>query len=70
MSKVYSSREIIKDLEKDGWCEVRVTGSHHHFKHPVKSGIVTVPHPRKQLGKGLLNSILKQAKLKGGHYDH
>jgi predicted RNA binding protein YcfA (HicA-like mRNA interferase family) len=26
---------------------------------------VTVPHPKKQIGKGLLNSILKQAKLKG-----
>jgi hypothetical protein len=23
-----------------------------------------VPHPKKQIGKGLLNSILKQAKLK------
>lgn len=64
MSKVYSSREIIKELEKDGWYEVRVTGSHHHFKHPKKSGVVTVPHPKKQIGKGLLNSILKQAKLK------
>ena len=65
MSKVYSSREIIRQLEKDGWREVRVTGSHHHFKHTEKPGIVTVPHPKKQLGKGLLNSILKQAKLKG-----
>ena len=25
----------------------RVTGSHHHYKHPIKSGIVTVPHPKK-----------------------
>ena len=65
MSKVYSSREIIKWLEEDGWCEIRVTGSHHHFKHAKKAGIVTVPHPKKDLGKGLLNSILKQAKLKG-----
>lgn len=65
MSKVYSSREVIKWLEDDGWYEVRVTGSHHHFKHEEKTGIVTVPHPKKQIGKGLLNSILKQAKLKG-----
>jgi len=64
MSKVYSSREIIRQLVDDGWYEVRVTGSHHHFKHAEKSGIVTVPHPKKQIGKGLLNSILKQAKLK------
>ncbi len=65
MSKIYSSREIIQRLKDDGWYEVRVTGSHHHFKHIVKTGIVTVPHPKKQIGKGLLNSILKQAKLKG-----
>ncbi len=65
MSKVYSSREIIQKLKDDGWFEVRVTGSHHHFKHSTKTGVVTIPHPKKQLGKGLLNSILKQAKLKG-----
>lgn len=65
MSKVYSSREIIRILEDDEWYEVRVTGSHHHFKHDIKIGVVTVPHPKKQIGKGLLNSILKQAKLKG-----
>lgn len=64
MSKIYSSREIIQMLEGDGWYEVRVTGSHHHFKHFSKTGIVTVPHPKKQIGKGLLNSILKQAQIK------
>lgn len=66
MSKVLSSREVIRQLKEDGWYEVRITGSHHHFKHAKKTGIVTVPHPRKQIGKGLLNSILKQANLKGG----
>jgi predicted RNA binding protein YcfA (HicA-like mRNA interferase family) len=65
MGKIYSSREIIQWLEGDGWFEVRVTDSHHHFKHAKKTGIVTIPHPKKQIGKGLLNSILKQAKLKG-----
>ena len=64
MSKIYSSREVIRLLQDDGWCKVRVTGSHHHFKHKIKQGIVTVPHPKKQIGKGLLNSILKQAQLK------
>lgn len=65
MTKLYSSREIIKLLETDGWHEVRVVGSHPHFKHEKKTGVVTVPHPKKEIGKGLLNSILKQAKLKG-----
>lgn len=65
MSKIYSSREVIQMLEDDDWYEVRITGSHHHFKHATRPGIVTVPHPKKQIGKGLLNSILKQAQLKG-----
>ncbi len=65
MPKACSSRDIIKILKAGGWFEVRVTGSHHHFKHEQKTGIVTVPHPKKELGKGLINSIFKQAKLKG-----
>lgn len=65
MGKIYSSREVIQILKTDGWQEVRTTGSHHHFKHPKKSGIVTIPHPQKQIGKGLFNSIMKQAVLKG-----
>ncbi|MFD1206126.1 MULTISPECIES: type II toxin-antitoxin system HicA family toxin [Sporosarcina] len=59
-----SSREIIKILKEDGWYIIRVVGSHHHFKHPTKKGIVTVPHPRKDLKQGTLISILKQARLK------
>jgi predicted RNA binding protein YcfA (HicA-like mRNA interferase family) len=34
-------------LEQDGWKQVRVKGSHHHFKHATKAGLVTVPHPKK-----------------------
>lgn len=58
------SRELIKQLEADGWFLVRTRGSHHHYKHPNKKGIVTIPHPKRDLPKGTLNSILKQAGLK------
>ena len=51
-------------LEKDGWKLVRVTGSHHHFKHPLKPGVVTVPHPRRDIPIGTLRSIERQANLK------
>lgn len=57
------SRELIKILQADGWYLIRVTGSHHHFKHDDKSGLVTVPHPKKDLPKGTIKSILKQAGL-------
>jgi len=55
------SRDIIKKLKKDGWLEVAIRGSHHQFKHPTKPGRVTVPHPSKDLTKGTVNSIAKQA---------
>lgn len=57
------SLELIKMIEADGWYEVRVKGSHHHFKHPTKEGLVTVPHPKKDLPIGTVKSILKQAGL-------
>ena len=64
MKKFYSSREIISLLEKDGWIEDRVRGSHHKFKHPYKKGVVTVQHPVKDLSLFVLKSIFKQAGLK------
>lgn len=57
------SREIIRKLEKDGWELHSQKGSHRHFKHPVKPGKVTVPHPRKDLPPKTVRSILKQAGL-------
>ncbi|MDQ9890054.1 type II toxin-antitoxin system HicA family toxin [Acinetobacter pittii] len=57
------SLDLIKMIEADGWYEVRVTGSHHHFKHPTKRGLVTIPHPKKDLPNGTVKSILKQAGL-------
>lgn len=57
------SKDLIKQVEADGWELVRVTGSHHHFKHPVKRGLVTIPHPKKDLPKGTVKSVLRQAGL-------
>jgi predicted RNA binding protein YcfA (HicA-like mRNA interferase family) len=58
------SRELIRMLEKDGWTLIRITGSHHHFKHPLKPGVVTVPHPRRDIPIGTLRSIERQANLR------
>lgn len=58
------SKELIKIIESDGWIYKDVKGSHHHYTHPYKKGKVTVPHPRKDLPKGTVSSILKQAGLK------
>jgi len=55
------SRQIIKQLEADGWVLTRVKGSHHQFKHPERPGLVTVKHPDRDIPTGTLHSILKQA---------
>lgn len=62
--KNYSSREIIQILEADGWYLVNVVGSHHQFKHPSKSGRVTVKHPDKDIPIKTLKCIERQSGLK------
>jgi predicted RNA binding protein YcfA (HicA-like mRNA interferase family) len=61
--KSYSSREIIKIIKSDGWKLVRIEVSHHIFKHETKKGIVTVPHPNKDLPIKTTKSIFAQAGL-------
>lgn len=57
-------REMDKILKKDGWYEVAKVGSHHQYKHPTKSGKVTVPeHAGRDINKTVVKSILKQAGL-------
>ena len=58
------SRAVLAKLAADGWILRRVTGSHHQFRHPTKAGIVTVPHPKRDLPVGTLRSIEKQGGLR------
>jgi len=58
-------RDVIKLIEKDGWYLVVTKGSHRQYKHPVKTGRVTIAgHPSDDLAPGTLNSVFKQAQLK------
>lgn len=58
-----NSRDLISELKADGWRLVRVNGSHHMFQHATKVGTIVVPHPKKDLGKGLLKAIRRAAGL-------
>ncbi len=60
-------REAIRLIADEGWYEVPSKGgSHRQFKHPRKPVQVTVAgKPSDDLAPGTLNSILKQAGLKG-----
>ncbi|OAJ60705.1 hypothetical protein A6V36_02645 [Paraburkholderia ginsengiterrae] len=59
-----NSAEVVKLIQAAGWRLVRISGSHHHYRHSDRAGLVTIPHPKKDLPPGTLNSILKQAGLK------
>jgi len=59
-----NSKQIIRQLEAEGWILRGVKGSHHIFTHPGKPGRISVPHPRQDLGVGLVHKLLKQAGLK------
>ena len=59
-------REAIKLIQADGWYLVATRGSHRQYKHPDKPGRVTIAGKASEdLAPGTLNSILKQAGLKG-----
>ncbi|HSO53252.1 MAG TPA: type II toxin-antitoxin system HicA family toxin [Actinomycetes bacterium] len=61
-------RAVIKLIEADGWRQVRQTGSHRQFHHPIKPGTVTVAgKPSTEVPAGTLAAILRQARLKGPH---
>jgi predicted RNA binding protein YcfA (HicA-like mRNA interferase family) len=58
------SKGLIKQLEADGWFLRASKGSHHIFVHSRKPGHISVPHPKKDLGVGLLHKLLKQVGLR------
>ena len=60
------SADLIRELVRAGWVLQRVRGSHHVFQHPLRPGSVVVPHPKKDLGLGLVRAIRKQADLQAG----
>ncbi len=58
-------KELLRIIQDDGWFQVRINGSHRQFKHSNKKGTVTIAgKPNKDVPKGTLNNILKQALLK------
>ena len=63
-SIVLSSREVIDRLRRNGWVRFARRGSHVQFKHPQRPGRVTVPHPNRDLPRGTLRSIEKQAGIR------
>lgn len=58
------SADLIRQLQQAGWTLRAVRGSHHIFEHPSRPGHLSIPHPKKDLGQGLVHKIQKHAGLK------
>jgi predicted RNA binding protein YcfA (HicA-like mRNA interferase family) len=58
-------RDLIRQIEDDGWRQVAQRGSHRQYKHHVKPGKVTIAGaPADDVHPKTLSSVLKQAGLK------
>jgi predicted RNA binding protein YcfA (HicA-like mRNA interferase family) len=53
------SADLCRLLERAGWVLTRTRGSHRQYTKDGRT--VTVPHPKKDLGIGLVRAIRKQA---------
>lgn len=60
---VLTAKKIIKLLGQNGFVLDHTTGSHYIFYNPTRDRHVTVPYHTKDLPKGTLLAILKQAGL-------
>ncbi len=59
-----TAAQLLRALRRDGWEQVRQSGSHVALRHPTKRGQVTVPkHASIILKPKTLESILEQAGL-------
>jgi len=64
MPKLYSSNEIIKVLQKQGFVYVSQKGSHAKFRKTGSPTLtVIVPAGKKEIPLGTFRSILRQANL-------
>ena len=63
MRKTFTLKKIVRVLKQNGFRFVRSKGSHFIFRKDVTHQRVIVPMHHKDLPKGTLNEILKQAGL-------
>lgn len=54
-----NSKDIVRQLQRDGWVLISVKGSHHKFGRNGQSLIV--PHPKKDLPIGTARAIARAA---------
>jgi predicted RNA binding protein YcfA (HicA-like mRNA interferase family) len=68
--KLYSSQQIVKALEREGFAFVSQRGSHIKYRKTDSGAIFTVivPAGRKEVPRGTFRSILRQSGLDEGAF--
>ena len=62
--KKYTPKQVIKKLEKEGWIERRVRGSHHIFTKKGELKIVVVSTSKRIVPIGTMKNIERQSGIK------
>ncbi|RAM52405.1 MAG: hypothetical protein C6Y22_06940 [Hapalosiphonaceae cyanobacterium JJU2] len=62
--KAISGKMLCKIVEQNGWELKRITGSHHIYVKEGVDAVLSIPvHSNRDLPKGTLKSIMKDAEL-------
>ena len=60
---VLTASNLIRILEKKGFVRVRQSGSHAIFRHSDGRRTTVPVHGKRDIGRGLLRQIMKDAKI-------
>ena len=63
------ARDLLKILKKLGFVQIRQKGSHIFIAGPKGKTTVVPNHPSKQIGIGLLRSILHDLEISSGKFE-
>ena len=58
-----TARQVIAALERLGFVRVRQSGSHAVFRHPDGSRTTVPIHGKRDIGRGLLRRIMRDADM-------
>jgi len=59
-----TGKDMVKLLRENGWVADRVSGSHHIMVKAGKRAVPVPVHGKKDLPRGLVAAILRQAEIK------
>lgn len=58
-----SCNELVRFLQKEGFKEIRQSGSHRFFRHSDGRTTIVPIHNNKDIGRGLLKAILEEINM-------